>query len=265
MAGFLSLSLEIREMIYEFALVVDGYIDPYGDYVEREYLPLPEHQGKIPGIGLLQVCRFINSEAVPIFYSKNVWCVGNNSAISHGMVNIWSLRSNLFRVIYLSFSGFDEDSNNEHQVDTVRARTLHDASGGDAHSWFADSWFADSWFPDQEMIHEGELELFNLHWQWKFEVLEKLTQLKLVVVDIGQLYCQMGCCREEMIEILFDNFLVPWKEGLQAKFDCYSLCRKWDLLRVKIINLGGKDEQEQMENEWGFVNTEINYDNDVSC
>ncbi|MCJ1377304.1 hypothetical protein MMC17_000398 [Xylographa soralifera] len=83
MTNLLSLSLEIRRMIYTHALVV-GHIYPYfktqhinypcysGDY------KLPQFQYsheqvlyELPNVQLLQTCRLVYQEASPILYSKN--------------------------------------------------------------------------------------------------------------------------------------------------------------------------------------------------
>lgn len=72
MTGFLSLSREIRDMIYTLALVMDDVIVPY-----NEYYPLKDEEmgfrKNLPTVALLGASKLIEAEAAPIFYGKNTF------------------------------------------------------------------------------------------------------------------------------------------------------------------------------------------------
>lgn len=64
---------EIREMIYELCLGVEGILVPYpkGNDVESHYdLKCPK-----PTVALLALNKQIRSEALPILYRENVWAI----------------------------------------------------------------------------------------------------------------------------------------------------------------------------------------------
>ena len=61
MVSFLPFPLEVREMIYELALVV-GNVFPYIGSIN------------VPNVNLLQTCRTIHMAAFPFLYSKEHVC-----------------------------------------------------------------------------------------------------------------------------------------------------------------------------------------------
>ena len=88
MPTFLSLPYEIRQIIYDHALIVGTIApfrhacaavkDPYSfnPFTQPSYeyattqIPISE---ELPNINLLKTCRLIHAEASPTLYSKNVW------------------------------------------------------------------------------------------------------------------------------------------------------------------------------------------------
>ncbi|MCJ1249786.1 hypothetical protein MMC30_007012 [Trapelia coarctata] len=74
MTSFLSLPLEVRQMIYSYALVV-GNVYPYRKTQELKYSTSgnfwPEIEITHPAVRLLSTCRLIRQEAEPLLYGQN--------------------------------------------------------------------------------------------------------------------------------------------------------------------------------------------------
>lgn len=70
MSHFLRLPREVRDLIYEYCLVVEGILDPCTPYYEEKN---PENAKRKPETALLRVNRSIGDEAAQMLYGKNVW------------------------------------------------------------------------------------------------------------------------------------------------------------------------------------------------
>ena len=64
MLDFLKFPRKIRDTIYEYCLVVDGYINPYNEFFG--YDDYEEYKGDIPGISLLFLNKIIHQESTSI-------------------------------------------------------------------------------------------------------------------------------------------------------------------------------------------------------
>ncbi|KAL8658216.1 MAG: hypothetical protein Q9202_007613 [Teloschistes flavicans] len=70
----MDLPVEIRDMIYDYALMVPGQINPYPTIAERkEHIIGP--QCERPSVALLQVSKQVREEAQNSLYGKNVWVI----------------------------------------------------------------------------------------------------------------------------------------------------------------------------------------------
>ncbi len=70
MSHFLRLSRELRDVIYEYCLVVEGILDPCPPYYEEKD---PKNAKLKPNTDLLMVNRQVGTEAAQVLYGKNVW------------------------------------------------------------------------------------------------------------------------------------------------------------------------------------------------
>lgn len=68
---FEKLPREIRDMIYELCLCVDGAIQPYPEWAETNYKMRIE--GPRPEVALLALNKRIRDEALDILFGKNEW------------------------------------------------------------------------------------------------------------------------------------------------------------------------------------------------
>ncbi|KAL8992744.1 MAG: hypothetical protein Q9169_006876 [Polycauliona sp. 2 TL-2023] len=69
---FLDLPLELREMIYEYCLVMPGEIVPYPSLLEKKYGAM-NPKCERPTVDLLQVSHQVREESRRFLYGKNVW------------------------------------------------------------------------------------------------------------------------------------------------------------------------------------------------
>lgn len=67
---FTDLPREIRDMIYELCLCVEGDIFPYKPH---SYPPYEHNKEKGPTLAMLALSRGTRNEARPVFYGKNIF------------------------------------------------------------------------------------------------------------------------------------------------------------------------------------------------
>ena len=116
MPCFLSLSREIRDLIYEYCLVIKGAINPYPTPYEKYSIVEPIDRKldvALPGIN-----RLILEEAATMLYLYNVWCLTvlhrdprtPNFDLAKPINSLWHLRFNLIRHLVVEFDVRDFDS-----------------------------------------------------------------------------------------------------------------------------------------------------------
>ncbi|CAL8574155.1 hypothetical protein XPA_000125 [Xanthoria parietina] len=195
MAGFLSLPREIRDMIYEICLVVNGEIVPYpAEYEYPRYKPehLTEqrrnYMDRKPDVALLQVNKEIREETCPILYGRNLW------RMSGGTLSHWDCRVR-------TFARFDRVLRHfKHVISSSDSRDLDhgyfDARRQLRHHKFMSPDEIES--TEERMVPLHELRNYDLLQCWSVKMrLPYSTDIDLetVTIDISNSWCAFGCCR----------------------------------------------------------------------
>ena len=195
MNSFLLLPLEVRQMIYELALVIR---DVYPYY-------LAEHEEMCPGtrdcfprskpnLNILATCRLIHIEASPIVYGKNTFML----PVSELTVKFFTTalhtreRQSWVKSVKLSLTAIDL---------TPQARKeIADKETEDLDEFLADPNMYDAYF-ERAMNRHGRLlhqaykrKLLCELWPQKVECILKHLTLDEFWLDIGSSYCHQYCC-----------------------------------------------------------------------
>ncbi|KAL8834390.1 MAG: hypothetical protein Q9176_007527 [Flavoplaca citrina] len=102
---FLDLPLEIRNIVYEYCLVVPGEIVPYPSSAEAIFEAM-NTQCEKPTVALLQVSRQVGDESRGFLYGKNLWRLSLQQW--HPLPNtVWIANAPFFRHITATFDGRD--------------------------------------------------------------------------------------------------------------------------------------------------------------
>ena len=62
-------------------------------------------------------------------------------------------------------------------------------------------------------LHESAIERMIDGWETMSNCLKHLTRLEDIRVEVQDLHCPMGCCRTNILELLFTNHLLETVEG----------------------------------------------------
>lgn len=120
---FMDLPPEIRLMIYDYCLIVEGRrITPYPSEADRAIMPTPPSKEK-PAVALLQVSRQIRQEAQPSLYGKNVWCLSWQSRplLPH---ELWIDNRHLFRHLSIRFDHRDVTKESRREIPAFQADAM---------------------------------------------------------------------------------------------------------------------------------------------
>lgn len=187
MPHFLDLPTELREMIYEYCLIVEGQINPYPTEYEKQELmrPFPRK----PDVSLLQVNKLIRAEAGIILYGKNLWRLSYNKAEDP----MWEVSKKLIRRLMVNFDVRDLDSTDQLET-SLKARMFcyetHDTSISDmCHSYLG-------------------AKLIEEIWWWKIRMISQMM-LTTLALDFTNCYCTHFCCR--LVGALEYGLTEPWK------------------------------------------------------
>ncbi|KAI4266610.1 MAG: hypothetical protein LQ337_008730 [Flavoplaca oasis] len=102
---FLDLPLEIRNIVYEYCLVVPGEIVPHPSSWEAIFEAM-DTQCEKPTVALLQVSRQGRDESRPFLYGKNLWRLSLQQW--HPLpTTVWIANAPFFRHITATFDGRD--------------------------------------------------------------------------------------------------------------------------------------------------------------
>ena len=170
MPHFLRLPSEIRIMIYEYCLVVEGEINPYPTDYERNELmrPFPRK----PDVALLQVSSVVQAEAKIVLFGKNLWRLSYNKKNDP----MWDAYGELVRKLIISFDVRDLDSNDRLQTAIFE--------------WG----YQDNWEDLKDKCHNQACnDLIDDVWWWKISRISEMM-LTGLILDFTNCYCPNGCC-----------------------------------------------------------------------
>ena len=112
MTGFLSLPREIRNMVYELALVVDDVLTPYNEHYALEKQDLTFRKA-LPTVALLGVSKLVQLEAVEYLYGWNTWRISSTAPTLFTLAgyteNLWGLRAEYLKHVVTLFDSRDID------------------------------------------------------------------------------------------------------------------------------------------------------------
>ncbi|KAL8948528.1 MAG: hypothetical protein Q9222_005296 [Ikaeria aurantiellina] len=234
MACFLDLPLEIRTMIYEYCLVVQGEIVPYP--AEYEY---PRYKGdkksdqednymkRKPDVALLQVNKQIGEEARQILHGRNLWRVSLPSTKRNG--ESWRTVLSMYENVYESV---------RHVVTSFDVRDL----GLEQSIKFHEGWnnrLPSPSYNDTDPAPQSRLD--NIHydrklklerrWDRKIDAMVPLSR-ETLIIDITNCWCPFGCCR------MFAEMQWPHVEHLGQLPDKLIIKGVYNEKEVKAIKKG---------------------------
>ncbi len=243
---FLGLPREVRDMIYEYCLVVNYELNPHPtDYEQYEMQrPLPRK----PDVALLKTNKQIHDEAAIVLYGKNIWRVSHQSniAVKH---QIWRNVS-LFRHVVVSFDFRDLHSSQLLEI----SRAVH--KSGRTIETEAEEAFVSA------MIHADRRYDLESPWMAKARWVGEM-HLKTIVLDFSNAYCPSGCCRAHMTNDTVRLLHRAWKGGrmmiglppgtsvgLQGKdMPAGEGCA----VHAELIGLDNEVAKMKLANTWGLI------------
>ncbi|KAL9000278.1 MAG: hypothetical protein Q9169_000995 [Polycauliona sp. 2 TL-2023] len=188
MPSFLDLPGEVRNMIYEYCLVVEGEIVPYP--AEHEYPRFkPErmtaqqcnYMKRKPDVALLQVNKQIREETCPLLYARNLWRISGTWDSSPVFEEFGRVKR-YFKHIVTSLDSRDlGHAYCDVESQTARWKYVHPSvsikhrrkKGHTSRALDLDR----IWFTRMDFFHGDE------------------SNPKIVTVDISNSWCPFGCCR----------------------------------------------------------------------
>ena len=209
---FEKLPREIRDQIYGYCLIHDGEIIPYPtvdevkqieesggtpakrciirkfiEYKDREHRSCAEtkYATDWPSIALLGVSKGIREEAAILLFGMNVWRLSFRQRRRNGEEQgFWWAHFKHFRHITTHMSSNDGGK----LVDIIKNQRDEGKRAGWSHRKI------------MKLIHnESSKDLGRTFW-WKHELISgMIPTLKSFVVDIEDLYCPRGCCRDFLL------------------------------------------------------------------
>ena len=265
-SAFEKLPREIRDQIYGYCLIHDGEIIPYPtvdevnqieasggtpakrciireiEDVERELRSCAEikYATEWPSIALLGVSKGVREEAAILLFGINVWRLSFRQPRRHEEdIIFWRAHQIHFRHITTHMSSNDAGT----MVGIIKTQRLEGKLAGWSHRKIMKS------------IHnESRDDLERTFW-WKDDLIRRMIPaLKSLVIDIENLYCPRGCCRDALIHGLclrwcpyapyyrlkLDGSLIP------VENDCFWLNDK-RVRNSKEISAGGSEKVEETE------------------
>ncbi|KAL8671030.1 MAG: hypothetical protein Q9168_004462 [Polycauliona sp. 1 TL-2023] len=209
MSSFLGLPAEVRNMIYEYCLVVNGEIVPYP--AEYEYPRFkPKHvtaqqlnyMNRKPDVALLQVNKQVREETCPVLYGRNVW----------RMSGTWDSEST-----FDQFTAVKRHFN--HMVTSLDSRDLGHAYfdvGIQSEIWKRKTLCISSIKDRRKAEHSSRTMDLDETWYTRMDFLHgDRSGLKILTVDISNSWCPFGCCR----------MFGAWSRYSLSYFDCSVMLR----------------------------------------
>lgn len=243
---FEGLPTEVREIILEYCLCVEGDIVPFPTHYEgKGSRPTSDDASltgewkeatTIPAVALLGVNQRTCNESLRILFGKNVWRLSYDTTDGKDREQaFWTQHIKLFRHVCTQFTMNDISGRNLREI-------THDAT--EVHG------YADS---DERttMIHDERIIALMDSWQWKADLLEKMT-LKTLVLGLQDLFCPSGCCRIDTMSVRIDVMgqRGPWyllDEDIESIPDVKEKLKT----RVEVKGLSQEIEHKLLMRMWG--------------
>lgn len=247
MSPFLQLPLEIRALICEYCLVVDYEITPYPSPYEISQQALlnsklndktygrrgfKASKPNMPNVNLLQVNKTLHHEAAPILYGKNRWQLPAHFLSSDfdsfdPFANIFQWNRSSFRYITVCFDWRD----------LMYAATQAQLLNPTARQW--------EHHERVEASHELEFRGLQISIETAASMLSRLLpQLSNLVIDVTNLYCPHGCCRQRV--------MTDWFQNLFMRRIGYEVAMGSLVSRIVFKGLINTTEKKLVYREWGF-------------
>ena len=240
MSHFLRLPLEIRNIIYEYCLVVDYVIDPYPSTYKLCQLAALDRRIKkgryelvfkpeLPTVSILVVSKQFHRETSPILYGHNHWKYPQCWANTEYYESIFDTHTPFFKHISMSFDWREGSFRMNYEMMNERVNSALLGPDLEKHN------------QRQESSHStAELYLFD-------EMSEKLSylvpHLNSLTIDVTLLYCPIGCCRNLVFSRRLQNDFITRlvKDVLRSNIKI-----------VKFTGLQSKGEKWLVYDMWGF-------------
>ena len=182
MPGLMDMPAEIRYQILELCLVVEGTINPYPALHEgRDQFAKCNRK---PDVALLKVNKVLNLEATRTIYSMNTWQLSSPRPLvrpQFAIDLIWLLHCGRIFHLRMVMDIYDIPPN------TI----LNAAREADERSLEGDQ--------RMTFVHDRCLRDTEQTIRWKMVMVTSIQPLKLEI-DIKNMYCPTGCCRDELIK-----------------------------------------------------------------
>jgi hypothetical protein len=250
--------MEVREMILEYCLCVEGDIVPFPTHYEGKGYDSPaepkttlgwKEAAEVPTVALLSVTKNIREEGLRILLSKNVWRLSYLydpiDSKDHER-KFWENYIHLFRYITTQFDMGDASQRCLRQI---------------TQDWMEPELLNVLGFSEEQrtsLIHDGRIRCLIVTWQWKQRLMEKMKLNKLVL-GFENLFCPSGCCRSEVLDQFF--FVMgqqgPWYRlepgswsGLVRPItvDIKEKCKT----KIEVKGLRDVEEQKLIYERWGL-------------
>ena len=246
-SAFMKLPPEVRNIIYEYCLVVQGCITPYKGNYNR--VTNQDHTSHDFAIGLLAVDKVIGSEAAAIFYGKNMWRITiqesylvdvlaasptSTTAEELGPIfdirnTIWDIHRTLFRRVLIRTDRYDTVGINYTSAGIARSP----ASRANSQS---------SPTERMEAAHSYNFDLLHECWASLFSTVLDMPNLVSITFDVSHLLCLNGCCRLEMLRELFVTFNDCWEDIVR---NCWGRTALESIRAAYIVGLKSALEEAQ--------------------
>lgn len=201
MSGFEKLPREIRDIIYELCLCLDGILIPYPDLIESEGEKIKSHE---LNVALLALNKQIREEALPILFGKNTWRITANEvdlAENHAS----SLEDGTIDTLWHRYGSHIQNVDLKYMHTIFPPEALTDAIH------YAHQTLPGNRGQRADNIHaNARMELYSC-WETIGAALGCCQNIKSLNIDIADLYCPIGCCRKEIVRNLFrrSEYLAP--------------------------------------------------------
>lgn len=208
----MNLPTDVRNMIFEYCLVVKGCITPYKGVFTR--VTDQDHTSHDFTVGLLAVNKVIRIEAAAIFYGKNVWRVtiqtsyvesdaeielfNPPSGTDEDLTLIWSTHRALFRRVLIRADRYDIVGFDHRNTREWRSRINPNKPLAKR----------------MEAAHSDNSELMHGCFGSPFKTVLEMPNLVSITFDVRNLLCLTGCCRIDPLQLFFALFKMFWHDSL---------------------------------------------------
>ncbi|KAI4124545.1 MAG: hypothetical protein LQ341_007063 [Variospora aurantia] len=212
----LTLPPEIRNYIYSLSLVVSGTINPY----PTEHQPPKKEEGDqaLPTVALLQTCRKIREETLPILYGQNTWRLN----VVSSALDVEDPIDEMHRMIW--------DSQTPAIPSVITAYSIYDVSCHARSISDIDVCSTPELTKDIVLARMKCDRLLRRMWNVKIGVLKVFVQLKTLLLHFENCYSFGGLPRFQLLQdVLHDlKYSLTPQEGATMPKQCRILVQGLD-------------------------------------